>query len=429
MGKHSKSSSSSRSKSSGSSRSKNSGSSRSKSSITSGCSAKSDFDCLCQNITPIDRSNNRRKKKRRIDHQVGCDKLLAKVAKNTEPINEKDIHMFLEHRKSNLDRLEEIEIDDTPIDCINITDGNLIIDKSIVNDETITISKYIYNGSYGVVFVNSENTFVIKFIRNTSANSTEIKIMLDIRKKNKENQIPNFINIYYFRLNCIKITNTQEQDNNIVKALENCLVIDHNKSGKYSVIILEYFDGTILNLLNPILHNSTLNPENIELFSSIFAQALLSLLILHNKFKYYHKDAHLNNFFYKKVIPDNKYFHYKINETNYYIKNCGYLIVLADYGITEEINDIDIAKIFKDYSNLLCYINSLCLFKYNELYANAAYYKKKFTNFMKFANGIEASSISVGDFIKSLLTYFFQIKTSLGSGETKINEVPYECNY
>jgi hypothetical protein len=48
---------------------------------------------------------------------------------------------------------------------------------------------------------------------------------------------------------------------------------------------------------------------------------IISLYLYHNKFNYYHNDAHLNNFFYKKVIKDDKYLYYKIGEDKYYIKN------------------------------------------------------------------------------------------------------------
>ena len=61
---------------------------------------------------------------------------------------------------------------------------------------------------------------------------------------------------------------------------------------------------------------------------------LLSIYLLHNKFNYYHNDAHLKNFLYKKVQADETYFHYKITKNgttnNYYIKNEGYIVVLSD---------------------------------------------------------------------------------------------------
>ena len=174
--------------------------------------------------------------------------------------------------------------------------------------------------------------------------------MIHIRKTNNNN-IPNYINIIDFHLNCNVIT----YRNDILKGINTCL-----KKDKYSMIVLEYFDGTIFELINAnfsIFARSAISDDKKQLFYSIFAQLLITIYLFHNKFNYYHNDAHLNNFLYKKVNNDNKYFHYKIGDKNYYIRNCGYLIVLSDYGLATQIirTDVNDYKMhaLKDYEDIL----------------------------------------------------------------------------
>ena len=88
---------------------------------------------------------------------------------------------------------------------------------------------------------------------------------------------------------------------------------------------------------------------------------IISIYLFHNKFNYFHNDTHLSNFLYKKVIADEKYFHYKIGDNHYYIKNCGYVVV-SDYGLSIKILTInknklsiidkDIIKTFTHYNDM-----------------------------------------------------------------------------
>jgi hypothetical protein len=182
-------------------------------------------------------------------------------------IEEVDVVEYLESRKTNNSNLDSLEINSNEEDCIiiNHKDNSFMINNRLVNSKNITISKYISNGCYGVIFVSSSVDgiiYVIKLIIYNVNNQNEINTMKHI-KKNNNNNIPNFINMAYYHLNCKTITNIQ--DNKLSKGITTCL-----KEKKYTMLILEYFDGDFNSILKS--HRS----DN-EILKCIFSQILLSI--------------------------------------------------------------------------------------------------------------------------------------------------------
>ena len=379
-------------------------------------------------------SNHKRQKKNSICSHCSSDKdYLDFNCKNyfdtnselkySGPITSIDINTYLNLRIDQFSTLDNIELNLNEEDCIYINDGIIKINESLIQSKNITINKYIANGCYGVIFVSSVedgNIYVIKFIKNNPNNKNEITTMIDI-KINNNTHIPNYINIVNYHLNCNTITH-QDTGNKILTGIKNCL-----KTDKYSMIILEYFDGTIFDLINsnfplfPPIRNFT--PEKIELFNSIFAQLIITIFLFHNKFEYYHNDTHLKNFLYKKVDNNNKYFHYKIGDNNYYIKNCGYLVVLSDYGLSKKINyhhtNKDKKNKLKDYEdvfdNIFLCRNKIILTgtnkldKYKDISCN-----KNFDDFDEF------------EFFNNMMTSILKINTVKTHDMILINEIPYE---
>ena len=344
-------------------------------------------------------------------------------------ITELNANDYLELRKTKFAKLDIFELKKDEEDCIVINSGDntIKINQSLIQSKNITISKYIANGCYGVIFVSSVedgNIYVIKFIKNNPNNENEITTMIDIKEINNTH-IPNFINIAYYHLNCNRITH-QDTDNKILTGIKNCL-----KTDKYSMIVLEYFDGTIFDLINsnfPLFppNKRIFTPEKIELFNSIFAQLIITIFLFHNKFEYYHNDTHLKNFLYKKVNADDKYFHYKIRDKDYYIKNCGYVIVLSDYGLSKKINEHYTNKYkknkLKDYEDIL---NKISLYLKNIFKNNNI---KEFTHYKDMSNKkniTDFSSFDEFDFLNYIMTDILNIKTTQIDGMTLINDIPY----
>ena len=347
---------------------------------------------------------------------------------HSNDITELNANDYLELRKTKFAKLDIFELKKDEEDCIVINSGDntIKINQSLIQSKNITISKYIANGCYGVIFVSSveddDIRYVIKFIKNNPNNENEIKTMIDI-KQNNNTHIPNFINIAYYHLNCNRITH-QDTGNKILTGIKNCL-----KTDKYSMIVLEYFDGTIFDLINsnfPLFSPiKNFTDEKIELFNSIFAQLIITIFLFHNKFEYYHNDTHLKNFLYKKVNNDNKYFHYKIRDKDYYIKNCGYVIVLSDYGLSKKINEHytnkDKKNKLKDYEDIL---NKICLYK-NKIITGDINQFTHYKDMSNKKNKTDFSSFDEFDFLNYMMTTILNIKTTQIVDMTLINDIPY----
>jgi|688.fasta_scaffold112513_4 hypothetical protein len=392
-------------------------------------------DCISESSN----SNNKRKcKKRRVlktneQKEIECNIAIGALKRHQTSINitvdEVNINDFLNDRNIKFHNLvKNYQDTDDEINCIELNNSKLQINNLIIknDDSRIFIDKYIGSGSYGIVFINNDRNarYAIKFIKHSKNYKNEIDIMKQISIKNSmlKQPIPNFIYTAHYNINCNKI---EIEDNIIASTLDKCLSFNYDpesSNGKYSMVIMEHLDGTINDILQDI--NSTFNEENVELFKSIFSQAILSLYIFHNKFNYNHNDAHLNNFFYKKVVRDDKYFYYKIGDINLYVKNLGYLVVLADYGLASENTDDTIKKKIQDYKHIISNIHSLCSYKYNEYYKDK---KSIIDNFIRLTNqtSIIPENINELEFIKQLLINFYNIDETIAKSSL-INCKAYE---
>jgi hypothetical protein len=78
--------------------------------------------------------------------------------------------------------------------------------------------------------------------------------------------------------------------------------------------------------------------QNDELLINIFIQCMLAIATFH-KLRYVHKDCHWGNFLYHLTEDKSGYYHYKIFGKDYYLKNCGYNIMIYDFGLAEKYNN------------------------------------------------------------------------------------------
>jgi len=395
-------------------------------------SSKSSQDSLFNFCTPIEQG----------DGEV-CEfknyppKSKARHNSPESEITPPNINNFLDIRK-NIFGIELPEtISSTPIDCITITGNEFFINNAqITNNKDIKINGYLSNGCYGSIFIASHtsNKYVIKFMNSHVNNINEIKAMIDIRNALKEDRfpIPNFLYMAYYYFKCNKFTIDDEiktsinsqgsaTSRNISDDIEVSITRD------YSLIVLEYFDDTIKKLLPTISSNVNITDSNKrDIYNSIFSQMILALYILHNKFNYIHNDAHLENFLYKTVVKENNYFHYNINGQNYYIKNCGYLVVLSDYGLCRKMSDYDDInkKIFKDYfytiTQLLRNISNIQDIDFS-------FYNNYIIEIAKNCGEINFKKHNENMFLYTILTSYLGAKQLLSSKEIKINNDPYIC--
>jgi len=77
--------------------------------------------------------------------------------------------------------------------------------------------------------------------------------------------------------------------------------------------------------------------KNNELIMNLLFQTFISIGTFHNIAGYVHRDTHHGNFLYQKN-NDEGYYEYSLNGKSYYLKSCGYNIMIYDFGLSEEIS-------------------------------------------------------------------------------------------
>ena len=103
------------------------------------------------------------------------------------------------------------------------------------------------------------------------------------------------------------------------------------------------YNESVENSLNHILYN--LNDDD-DTFHNLLIQSLLSIGSYHNLTGYVHMDTHTGNFLYAENSEHNPegYYQYSFGNETYYLKSCGYNVMIYDFGDSNKI-DIPIDKI------------------------------------------------------------------------------------
>jgi len=110
-------------------------------------------------------------------------------------------------------------------------------------------------------------------------------------------------------------------------------------------IIMEYADGDLSQILYKI--------NDLKLLLNIYFQIIVGILVMQKILSINHNDLYLKNIFYKKINQNIKYFKYNINNETFYLPNLGYLIMIADFGMSTKLSEKDIlSNSNKDYDNI-----------------------------------------------------------------------------
>jgi serine/threonine protein kinase len=167
------------------------------------------------------------------------------------------------------------------------------------------------------------------------------------------------VKIYKDTINIDEIKNEIE-NLKLVKSLliNNCpniiYLYDYSYEKKY--ILIEYCDGDLETLfLKNELEQNVLKSILFQILCGIYG--LQTIGIIHYDLKY-------RNIFYKYITDE--YIYYKINNVLYKIKTYGYLILIADFGLSKHINT-DIKNIINEYYYLPLSNHNLLLIKYSIL--------------------------------------------------------------
>ena len=180
--------------------------------------------------------------------------------------------------------------------------------------------------AYGIAYLTTgvgEGSKLVFSAKIMSDETTmEIELLEKMSRAVQSQLIPNFPIIY-------KTLHCKEGSKNKYDSFDNDNIKDIMKKKRYYVVLNELATGDISHLLEHVKHT------NIE-YESILIQALISLRAFHIHTGYIHHDVHFGNFLYHKVKAGG-YWHYRYNNTDIYVPNVGYLIVLWDPGLAKKI--------------------------------------------------------------------------------------------
>jgi hypothetical protein len=206
-----------------------------------------------------------------------------------------------------------------------------------INNKINLYKKIGTESAYGVIYltsiVNSFGGFTIasKVMPNNANNIKEIKLMKyvndEILLKNKSRH---FVFMYKHAI-CNKIP-------------------FDDKHRMVCVNELAHGDLKMLMTQRELLKNN-------ELIMNLLFQTFISIGTFHNILNYCHNDCHHGNFLYQKNNEEG-YYEYSFNSKSYYLKSCGYNIMIYDFGLSQKINhnendDIVNKTISKDYRRII----------------------------------------------------------------------------
>jgi serine/threonine protein kinase len=180
--------------------------------------------------------------------------------------------------------------------------------KIIINKKTYNIKKFNKGGN---------NLGYIDFDKNKIG---KIIYLPEERKINKT------LDSYGYNDNPYREIEIHKECNKLVNDKLTSNLVKYYKYYQYEnniILIIEKYDGDLISIIDKL----TLD----ELWS-IFGQIFITFIILQDKLGFYQGDFGPSNILYKKVNKSNKFFDYNINGINYKIPNCGYKIVISDYG-------------------------------------------------------------------------------------------------
>jgi hypothetical protein len=191
-------------------------------------------------------------------------------------------------------------------------------------DNKIDLEKQIGTVSvYGVIYKTSvknmlgRSPIASKLIVDNKESVLEVKMNENISKYVIEPMISRHFLLSYKTFRCSD--NSKDVPPNI-------------KMQEYFVCLNELAHGDLFNLCD-----NALFMENDELVINVACQCLLSIITFH-KMGYIHRDTHWGNFLYHMIEDKRGYYHYIINDKNYYLKNCIYNMMLSDFGIVNKFS-------------------------------------------------------------------------------------------
>lgn len=201
--------------------------------------------------------------------------------------------------------------------------------RKIINLER-PIGSVGYNGSIYITSIkNTLGTFPIatKLMKDNENNRNEVSLMNHITKNIILNRHSKHFLIMYKSCTCNIDTFPKERK---------LFAINEIANGDLNVLI---DDPKII--------------KNKRLIFNLLYQCFISVATFHNSINKVHQDIHAGNFLWQKN-NEKGYYHYKVDEEDYYLESCGYNIMLYDLSFAKDIRSKkSIFKILADYTEII----------------------------------------------------------------------------
>ena len=200
---------------------------------------------------------------------------------------------------------------------------------------------------YGVIYLSNIKeslggfSIVSKVMAPTKDNLKEIKLMREITDKLLLTKKTKHFAAVHKHAYCKRDTLTDYNKNKIIMP---------NKFKLVSINELAHGDLKTLIFDKKVALND-------ELMLNILYQVFISIATFQNIVGYVHNDAHYGNFLYQ-INNEKGYYEYEFNGKKYYLKACGYNMIIYDFGLSNNINtSVKLKqygnKIIKDYYRII----------------------------------------------------------------------------
>ena len=230
----------------------------------------------------------------------------------------------------------------------------------------IIVNKILGEGQKGIVFdgyfkPNIKNEqygkalkIAIKISDYTIRNDREVGVFKKLTSYVLKNRCPHFP-ISFGVLQCDKKKIMEEMPSSLssLSSLKVNIAKHKNleilKENEYLITIVELADGIFRDIMD------TTTAKNISNLYNCSIQCLISIMFFNKYMNLCHDDAHYNNFIYFKIKPGG-YFHYNVYGVDYYLKNVGYLMMINDFGLVEDLTS---DNLFTDITTFIKWLDNI----------------------------------------------------------------------
>ena len=208
--------------------------------------------------------------------------------------------------------------------CLKYKGENLVLPSPTSGQDIIFKERIGSESVYGVVYkvratvINKEYDFVAKIMAITEDNKREIEIL----QKTSE-----FLGTDPPLINFPSMYAASRCENNTIRRRNDATVHIQGKKPYYTL----YTDLANAGDLQMFLKTRKLSVEECK---SILRQIIYTIYMFHTKIKYTHADMHLGNFLVHKIQPGGS-FKYVMPGGDVKVLNCGYVIIIWDFGLTQ----------------------------------------------------------------------------------------------